>query len=48
MTCPNCRHVYPISAGIPNMVRGHAAVVFEVTIDDEPDSYLLSMRFSPT
>jgi len=21
MTCPNCKHVYPISNGIPNMVR---------------------------
>jgi len=21
MTCPNCSHVYPISSGIPNMVR---------------------------
>ena len=21
MTCPNCSHVYPISNGIPNMVR---------------------------
>ena len=21
MTCPNCGHVYPISNGIPNMVR---------------------------
>jgi len=21
MVCPNCKHVYPISNGIPNMVR---------------------------
>lgn len=21
MVCPNCSHVYPISNGIPNMVR---------------------------
>jgi len=21
MVCPNCQHVYPISSGIPNMVR---------------------------
>ena len=25
MICPNCKHAYPISNGIPNMVGCHAA-----------------------
>ena len=27
MVCPNCKHVYPISNGIPNMVRIHLSLL---------------------
>ena len=26
MVCPNCKHVYPISNGIPNMVRARISI----------------------
>ena len=33
MTCPNCKHIYPISNGIPNMVCNNTLTVVLSTLD---------------
>ena len=36
MTCPNCNHVYPISNGIPNMVRRSTPTCHEPVSNNVP------------
>lgn len=45
MTCPNCGHIYPISNGIPNMVRFSITNALSLSLSlTMPLSSLRSMR----
>jgi len=48
MTCPNCGHVYPISNGIPNMVRDSCSLFcrrqFSLFVTLPPQSYWQNTR----
>ena len=41
MVCPNCQHVYPISNGIPNMVRAPIPIPIPIPTRDVPKKGML-------